>query len=218
MSVQLILYPQNYDGSYNGISTSPTEFIVNGINFSGLGSTVAYTSNALNPFFDSLTNSPPSIVNTWYRFRNNPAPPPDYPSEVGGSLILESLLGLGCISGVYQRLSNLVIGQDYTITINLSVATTGFIVTQVAQGSSIYATGNNAATSTLITETFTAQSTDSTVMICYLNNVVDTATITSVSVQPVIGAIASGATNVLENGQVIRDLYEDEDLPLTLRM
>ena len=216
MSVQLIVYPQNYDGSYNGISTSPTEFIVNGINFSGLGSTVAYTSNALNPFFDSLTNSPPSIVNTWYRFRNNPAPPPDYPSEVGGSLILESLLGLGCISGVYQRLSNLVIGQQYTITINLSVATTGFIVTQVAQGSSIYATGNNAATSTLITETFTAQSTDSTVMICYLNNVVDTATITSVSVQPVIGAIASGATNVLENGQVICDLYEDEDLPLTL--
>ena len=216
MSVQLIVYPQNYEGSYNVISSSPTEFIVNGINFSGLGSTVAYTSTALNPFLDTLTNSPPSIVNTWYRFRNNPGPPPDYASTISGNLILKSLLGLGSITGVYQKLSNLVVGQQYTITINLSVATTGLITTQVAQGTSIYSTGNNAATSTLITNNFTAQSTDSTVMICYVNNVIDTAIITELSVQPVVGAIPSGATNVLENGQVICDLYEDEDLPLTL--
>jgi hypothetical protein len=31
-----------------------------------------------------------------------------------------------------------------------------------------------------------------------------------------VGSVSSGATNVLDNGQVILDLYEDEDLPLTL--
>jgi hypothetical protein len=34
MSVQLILYPQSYQGAFNAISTDPNEFVVNGINFS----------------------------------------------------------------------------------------------------------------------------------------------------------------------------------------
>ena len=33
MSVQLIVYPQSFEGQYNEISSSPTEFLVNGINF-----------------------------------------------------------------------------------------------------------------------------------------------------------------------------------------
>ena len=53
-------------------------------------------------------------------------------------------------------------------------------------------------------------------MIAYENNIVNTATITDISIQPVIGAIPSGATNVLDNGQVIVDLYDDEDIPLSL--
>ena len=32
MSVQLILYPQTYEGQYNSISANANEFVVNGIN------------------------------------------------------------------------------------------------------------------------------------------------------------------------------------------
>ena len=69
MSVQLIVYPQNYAGQYNAFSTSATEALVNGINFTGLGSTTSYDSSATNTTLDVLTNEPPTIPNTWYRFR-----------------------------------------------------------------------------------------------------------------------------------------------------
>ena len=216
MSVQLIVYPQSFEGQYNEISSSSTEFLVNGINFANLDSTPTYSSSITIPYFDTINNAPPLIVNSWYRFRNTTGGTPDFPTNLSGSLILKSVAGAGTIVGVYQRLSNLVIGTQYTIKLNLNAATTGFIIIQIANGTSIYSGGGGSASSTQIIDTFTAQSTDTTVMIAYFNTVTNTVTITDISIQPVIGAIPSGATNVLDNGQVIVDLYEDEDIPLSL--
>ena len=216
MSVQLIVYPQSFEGQYNEISSSSTEFLVNGINFANLDSTPTYSSSITIPYFDTINNAPPLIVNSWYRFRNTTGGTPDFPTNLSGSLILKSVAGAGTIVGVYQRLSNLVIGTQYTIKLNLNAATTGFIIIQIANGTSIYSGGVGSANSIQIIDTFTAQSTDTTVMIAYFNTVTNTATITDISIQPVVGAIPSGATNVLDNGQVIVDLYEDEDIPLSL--
>ena len=213
MSVQLIVYPQNYDGQLSAIASSPTEFLVNGINFNNLNSTPTYQSAVNPPYQDVFNNAPASIPNAWYRFRLNGVVA--YPSVSAESLVLNSISGESYV-GVYQRLTNLVIGEQYTITINLSVATTGFLVTQIADGNNIYEGGIHDTALTQSTSTFTADSTDSTIMLFYYNLVVDTANITSISIQPVIGAIPSGAINFLEDGQVICDLYEDEDLPLTL--
>lgn len=213
MSVQLIVYPQNYDGQLSAISSSPTEILVNSINFNNLNSTPTYQSAVNPPYQDVFNNAPASIPNAWYRFRLNGVVA--YPSVSAESLVLNSISPESFV-GVYQKLTNLVIGEQYTITINLSVATTGFLVTQIADGNNIYDGGVHDTALTQSTSTFTAQSTDSTIMLNYYNLVVDTANITSISIQPVIGAIPSGATNVLEDGQVICDLYEDEDLPLTL--
>ena len=215
MSVQLIVYPQNYNGDYNEISTSPTEFLVNGINFNGLDTTGTYTSSVSVPYVDTLTNAPPAISNTWYRFRNNTAGTPDYPSVVAGNLVLNSVAGSGSISGIYQKLSNLTIGVQYTITINFAASSTGFIITQYSVGSNIYGGGVGLITTTF-SDTFTAQSTSDTVMFNYYNTLNNDITITDISIQPVIGAIPSGATNILDNGQVLCDLYEDEDIPLSL--
>ena len=215
MSVQLIVYPQNYNGQSTAISSSPTEFIVNGINFSNLGSTTTYTSSSTNPYIDTLTNEPATIPNTWYRFRNNTGGTPNYPSVGSGSLILESVVGSGSVSGVYQKLSNLTVGNQYIITINFDAASSGFIITQYANGNNIYAGGIGVITSSF-THTFIAQSTSDTVMIAYINSIDNDITITDISIQPVVGAIPSGAIQLLEDGQVICDLYEDEDLPLTL--
>ena len=46
MSVQLIVYPQSYNGQFNTLSSSPTELVVNGINFANLDNTGTYTSTA----------------------------------------------------------------------------------------------------------------------------------------------------------------------------
>ena len=47
MSVQLILYPQSYQGIFNAISANPNEFVVNGINFSNppLSTSSSYDSS-----------------------------------------------------------------------------------------------------------------------------------------------------------------------------
>ena len=39
MSVQLILYPQNYEGQFNVISYTQNEYVVNGIDFTDFNST-----------------------------------------------------------------------------------------------------------------------------------------------------------------------------------
>ena len=215
MSIQLIVYPQSYNGGFNQISNSPTEFLVNGINFNGLDTTGTYTSSLSVPYVDTLTNAPPTISNNWYRFRNNTAGTPDYPSVVAGNLVLNSVAGSGSISGIYQKLSNLTIGVQYTITINFAASSTGFIITQYSVGSNIYGGGVGLITTTF-SDTFTAQSTSDTVMFNYYNTLNNDITITDISIQPVIGAIPSGATNILDNGQVLCDLYEDEDIPLSL--
>jgi hypothetical protein len=46
MSVQLILYPQTYEGQYNSISANANEFVVNGINFTGLSTSSSYDTSA----------------------------------------------------------------------------------------------------------------------------------------------------------------------------
>ena len=219
MSVQLIVYPQNYNGFYNATSSSPTEFIVNGINFANLASTSTYTSGANSPYPDTLSNAYPSAVNTWYRFRTNTSGTPDYPSVLAGNLELKSVAGAGSNTGVYQQLSNLTPGAQYTITLNITAVATGTIDIAVAIGQpnpiTIYS-GATYPVSTQITHTFTAVLSNDIVLIGYDNTVDDTVVITDLSIQPVIVGIPSGATNVLDNGQVICDLYEDEDLPLTL--
>ena len=215
MSVQLIVYPQSFEGESNVISSSPTELLVNGINFADLGSTPTYTSS-VSPseytYIDTLFNAPATIINSWYRFRNNIGGTPAFPTNIGGNLFI---FGDNSISGVYQTIANLVVGSQYTITINKTTSS-GFIATQIANGSTIYFTSSDSAGLNLITNTFTAQYTESTVMIAFEQNSLANNVILDISIQPVIGTISSGATNVLDNGQVIVDLYEDEDIPLSL--
>jgi hypothetical protein len=72
MSVQLILYPQSYEGAFNAISTDPNEFVVNGINFSNPLSTSSSYDTSTQPISSvnsALTNQP-AVINTWVRYRS----------------------------------------------------------------------------------------------------------------------------------------------------
>ena len=214
MSVQLIIYPQSFDGTANTYATTATEFIVNGISFLNLNTASTFESSLLPPYEDTVTNAPPTILNTWYRFRTSGFTV-DYPTEVSGNLVLDSI-NLSTVTGIYQKVSNLVVGAQYALNITLDVPTTGTIGINIFDGNNQYSGGGGAATGSLVGFSFTAQASESTVMIYYIAPAVDTATITSISLQPVLGSVTSNAIEILGDGQVICDLYEDEDIPLTL--
>ena len=215
MSVQLIIYPQNYRGYGSPLAASANESVVNGINFVGLDIASSYDSSAANTILDVLTNAAPSIVNTWYRFRTTSAGTPSLPTVTSGNLVLNSTTTT-TLSGVYQRLSNLIVGQQYTFTIDISTpAANGSVVVSAFDGTSILTQHSVAASLSQITHSFTATAANNTIMISYFNTIVNNVTISSISVQP--SAVApSGAVQSLDNGQVICDLYEDEDIPLSL--
>ncbi len=212
MSVQLILYPQSYEGVYNAFSGSPYEAIVNGISFTDLDNTQTYTTTSATPFVDTLTNEPPSIINTWYRFRKNLSGTSAFPTVSLANLVLESN-NLN-ITGVYQQLSNLTIGQPYVVTINISTPQAGgTVVVGAFDGIVPQSPTSYSSNVTQISKIFIASATQMTIMISYSHPAALNLEISSISALP-IGSTT--ADPILSDGQVILDLYEDEDLPLTL--
>ena len=216
MSVQLILYPQTFNGQFNAISTNPNEFLVNGINFNGLSTTGSYDS-ATPAQSAILAAQPPTIVNSWYRFRTTYSGTPALPTNTSGALALNSVVGNNQ-SGVYQRLSNLSIGQSYTLSVNVSTTGTGTIQLLAYDGttfSGFIGSNSFSATNSNGSLVFTAGSSTTTVIIRYSNTAADDIAISDASVIPT-GTTPSGVYTEISDGQVIVDLYEDEDIPLTL--
>ena len=213
MSTQLIIFPQSHNGQYNAISDSQNEFTVNGLSFPGLDNTSSFDSASVLPVDNTLALAPPSIVNTWYRFRSTITGTPTLPIVTAGDAVLSSTT-TQTVSGIYQRLSNLTIGQQYTFRVNLAITGAGNLVMSVYNGSVLNSTLLiSASTTTTIDHNFTATSATDTIIIYYSNTTADTISLESVSVFET--AIAPPGY-LLDDGQVICDLYEDEDIPLTI--
>jgi len=210
MSIQLVLYPQNYNGQFNSITTNPTEFVVNGISFVGLDSASSY-DNANFQAVDVLAAAPPAIVNTWYRFRAPVGALPALPTVTSETAVFNSL-GTVSVSGIYQRLSNLSVGQTYTINVNVSTTGAGTFTINVYDGTTQIATQGALASVATITTTFTATAEDNTLLFLYSASTVGNVAIEDISVTQE----GSTPSVTLADGQVICDLYEDEDIPLTL--
>ena len=213
MSVQLIVFPQSYDGQFNSTSTTANEFVVDGTNFNTINTSSSYDTYANNSILDTLTNAPPSIINTWYRYRNVSGAIPTLPAETSGNLTLYS--NINTIAGIYQKLSNLVVGTTYEIVIDLSTTGTGFVVTSAYNGTTLITQPLHAANQSQITHTWTAASTNDTIVISYYNSVADNIVISNISVSEQ-GITPTTIYTDLQDGQVICDLYEDEDIPLSL--
>jgi hypothetical protein len=213
MSVQLILYPQTHNGEIS-IFASSNEFVVNGINFSNLSTSSSYDTSATTLAITFSLIAQPAVINTWVRYRSTAAGTPALPTNTSGDVVFNSG-AFSSRSGIYQKLSNLVIGQLYNITINVSTTGTGSIQVGVYNITSIVTGQTFSAATSTITKTFTANSATNTLVVSYLNTVATNVTISNISVLP-SGTTPSGAIQLLEDGQVILDLYEDENIPLTL--
>jgi len=213
MSVQLIIFPQSFDG-LNPLNSQLSEFVVDGVNFLTINAAPIVSSSNPNIVVGALTSQPPNIPNQWYKFRSGTAV--DAPERVSNKLKLYRVATLK--SGVYQKLSNLAVGQDYEININVDTGdNTGFLVVQMFDGTttlSMSPTNFFGASAGLKTTTFTANNTDNVLTILFVGfSGTKNILIEDISVQPVVN---QNADIDLANGQVILDLYEDEDIPLTL--
>jgi hypothetical protein len=223
MSVQLILYPQGL------IPDNPNEFVVNGINFSNppLSSAITYSSSvatttgsptALNQ--NVLTNASPTIPNLWYRFISTASATPAAPTTVSNNAVFNSV-GATSGSGIYQKMTNLIPGEFYVFNaLSFGVtASLGYISCAVYDGTTLLAQAlqpTNQASGFGFGNGWTqpAGSTTATIVLTYSSAFSQNFTIQTVSVQS--AQLVSNITTSIEDGQVILDLYEDENIPLTL--
>ena len=212
MSVQLIVFPQSYEGQYSSIATTANNFIVDGINFNTINTSSSYDSGAGTQ--EAINNQPPSVVNTWYRYRTTGSGTPTLPTVSSGNLTLYSVSSAS-FCGIYQKLSNLVVGTVYEIVLDLSTTGTGFVLFNIFHGSTQVSTNFVNANLSQLTYTFTAQSTTPTIVITYFNTVTANIAISNISVLQQ-GITPTTIYTDLQDGQVICDLYEDEDIPLSL--
>ena len=217
MSTQLILYPQHHNGQYNFTSiSSANSFLVDGLNFSSLNTSSSHDSATILLDSEAINALAPLTVNTWYRLRYPDTAPPALPVESGGNLVFNSI-ATQTYSGVFQRLSSLTIGQAYDVTVTVASAGVGrmLIRTFTNPPTLIESLSVFDPTPLTFTHTFTATATDSIVMLLFNHTGVDNVTVNTITITPQ-GISPSLAYNDLQDGQVIVDLYENEDIPLTL--
>tara|TARA_R110000824_G_scaffold10750_6_gene47050 strand:- start:526 stop:3354 length:2829 start_codon:yes stop_codon:yes gene_type:complete len=224
MSVQLIVYPQTFAGQSNPLVTTIQEFIVDGISFSTINASDSFDGSGSVGFVGTwiLGQAPPTIVNTWYRWRYpDSGTQPDLPTQTSGNLVLQAGDSPNLLqSGIYQRLSNLIIGQSYVVTIETATpgSVEGSLFVEQYNGTSQEAYLAAPITGADITLAFTATSTDDTLFLSYYSDTGLAATedtITNISIVGQ-GLSPSGVQQQVGDGQVICDLYEDEDIPMTL--
>jgi len=224
MSVQLILYPQSYQGQYSSIAVANVLEFVADSNFSAGIDTVS-TTTASDPLADRLTNAP-STIGLWrgYSTSGSPWTVADAPTSSLNAMVLDSGSGGDSYSGVYQTISNLIAGNEYDLTITHTAAAGGFILIGTANFTDangnipIIAPGNNPTTSNVTQTTLTFEATGSTQIlgISYINDDGTRLTISEISIKDHILQINNAIFTDLQDGQVVLDLYEDEDIPLSL--
>ena len=224
MSTQLILYPQYYNGFNPTVTSVFNEYLVNRVNFTGLNSTTLHNTTSVTPSQDAILNSPPSILGNWYRFTTTGSPWGNVtaPAVTSNNLVLSQDGATTGHTGVYQQLSGLIVGNTYKLRINISTQSAdGVITVETYSGLGSSATINPPSSDYItnvvqISHFFTAQSTNDTVLINFaLYGTSGNLTISSMS----ITETATSPTLVysdLNDGQVICDLYQEEDIPLTL--
>ena len=207
MSVQLVLYPQ--------ISLEQ-EILYDGIDFNTMDFASNYDTTTTNTSITNLYNSAGgSGANSWRRFRYTVNGTMALPDGTGGTCVLNTVTqsDSGGRSGIYQGLTGLTVGAYYTISVEYTTGT-GYILLAHTNGTSTASTSWHSLANLSTTSTFsfniTAYSTTDTVFLMYFGYTADSVVIQSMSVVPYAG------TTPGSQGEVICDLYEDEDIPLTL--
>ena len=226
MSVQLVLYPQFYDGYMSSSFPVLSEYVSDGTLFSLLNNNTGYDvpTSSLFPASDAVTAVP--AIPAWLRFRST-NPSGQYgnvtmPEQISNKLYLYSNATYTSSSGVYQEIQNLNVGVQYELKINITQAGAGgtlfigngLLLSSVNMLGGLVTSISTASTGTQ-TISFTAANTEEVLLLEYRNNNGSTIHIDSISIKDVVNPPSQTYGEVFD-GQVICDLYEDEDIPLSL--
>ena len=212
MSVQLTVYPQWYNGVVNPITAVGTnQMLSDPQNFTSVGSGVTIPAPIAQTaqFGVNYWVAASMVTNTWYGMAN------DSVGALSGSFgNCTYYQGYECI---LQKINGLVQGglYDGRITWN-PVMTPQTVMVKIFNGTTLVT--NITATPTAsddATFQFTAPSTNDTIIVIDYANAASAMVISSVSVKGAPVQPPQAIQNI-SNGSVICDLYEDEDLPLTL--
>ena len=218
-NVQLILKPQIYTGySLQGGTYVYNQYVADPLLVGGIGTNSTYLTAP-----EDLT-ALLSVTTNWNSFCNSLGTAPTWQFNV--ATFWSSAPANYTDTGIYQLLTGLVVGNSYEVKITISRAA-------VNAGSQIWigggwitggqyqftgqTLGSVPATSTGVQSyTFTALSTEEILILRYINpnqSVADYVSISEVKVKDTVGTLTGGQ---LYDGQVVCDLYEDEEVPLTL--
>jgi len=144
------------------------------------------------------------------------------PEQISNKLYLYSNASHTSSSGVYQEIQNLNVGVQYELKINITQAGAGGTL-YIGNGlllSSVNILGGlvtliSTASTGVQTISFTASNTEEVLLLEYSNNNGSTIHIDSINIKDVVNPPSQTYGEVFD-GQVICDLYEDENIPLSL--
>ena len=234
MNTQLILYPQNYKGYSTQSGFLGQEFLIDGNDFTTIMASDVATAISAVPLpahtVSELLIQQQGIgtgiaPNTWYRFTSNWGGATSIvPTNISNDLIFSAGGATNAIAGVWQRLSSLTVGATYTVTIDAaSTVINQNLLIGVWNSSNLSPSGLYSSFAAPLNVspqvlTFVAQTADD-ILVIFPQNFAPY-TVYSVTVQS-ISVISTGFTPTnlptdLQDGQVICDLYEEQDIPLTL--
>ena len=219
MSTQLILYPQYYQGFSSTSNPSFNQFITNGALFTGLSTAALYSTNAVNSSQDAINNAYPTILGNWYRYTTIVGTPGNWGAVAAPQQILLSQLQLSFSSpegntGIYQQMSNLIPGASYDIKMSIVTTQVGTLTVNMFSGTILNAPSQAFTNpSGVIATTFTAQTSNDIFLLNWRGDA--TLLINSISIKesPMSPSLIFSD---LDDGQVICDLYQEEDIPLSL--
>ena len=206
MSVQLVLFPQE--------AINSNEFIVDGLDFTSINSATSSTVGFGIQAYSVLSTTPPTQIGTWYKFRNLYPSSPSMPDEASGDVTLYAIDWGGVFpfntgSGIYQKISGLIAGNSYILTVNKASGTgiANIHLNHYNANLTLITTASYSTSTASMTLVFTALNTN--IMFIYISSPYDSNFI--IEDISLTGYVAPDYT-----GQVICDLYEDEEIPLTL--
>jgi len=233
MSTQLILYPQYYKGYVETVTNvygATNEYMVDAINFNTVNASPTYEDGAVAATYVVSTavayqNAQTGGIapNSWYRVRNIlGGATPTYPTEISNDLFIYNT------AGIYQHVTGLT-GQFYDITINMTdvAPLTGKtlrifqIATPIQTGVGSYNPAYwidipDPGTTEVVQ--FVPVSADPIIGFWVEESGAGVAVsvhINSISIKESSTPIV-GTTTDISDGQVVCDLYQEEDIPLTL--
>jgi hypothetical protein len=230
MKVQLILFPQNYKGAQAPLAEPPDEMVVRGDNM-GLehvqwatqfnSAIPPYGLQAVQHALDHYTtgSGSPLTPNSWDRYARLVTNQPTYNYNGGLPSAIRFVEMTGGQCGLLQQLSNLTPGSLYNFEIDItSTSTAGASDPTIT----FYHCTHNVINGVypfsgtgLKSAQFTAVTPDDIILIDWMDSVTpaNSGKFNSVSVKS--QTTINNYIDYITNGQVICDLYDDEDIPMT---